>query len=127
MGEKIQTHRQLEAFQLAADAAMHISELSKRFPKEEVYALTDQIRRSSRAVCANIAEARRKRRYAAAVVSKLNDAEAEAAETQVWVEFAVRCSYLDGSVGRELDRTYDQVLGKLVNMILHPEKWTLKR
>lgn len=104
---------------------MKIFELTKTFPKEERYSLTDQIRRASRSVCSNIAEGWRKRRYEAAFVSKLNDAEAEAAETQVWLEFAVRCGYLPTDVGRELYATYDTVLSKLVNMIRHPEDWVI--
>jgi four helix bundle protein len=88
---------------------MRIFELTKSFPKEETYSLTDQIRRSSRSVCSNIAEAWRKRRYEAAFVSKLNDAEAEAAETQTWLEFSGRCNYLDAAVGRELYTTYDNI------------------
>jgi four helix bundle protein len=76
------------------EAAIELFELSKKFPPEEKYSLTDQMRRSSRSVCANIAEAWRKRRYPNAFVSKLSDSEAEAAETQVWIEFAVKCEYL---------------------------------
>lgn len=127
MGGTIKTHRDLDVYQMGFEAAMRIFELTKRFPKEETYSLTDQIRRSSRSVCSNIAEAWRKRRYEAAFVSKLNDAEAEAAETQVWLESSVKCSYLDAAVGRELYTTYDHILGKLVNMILHPEHWTIQR
>jgi len=85
---RIQSHEELEVYGLAFKAAMQIFELSKRFPREEVYSLTDQIRRSSRSVCSNLAEAWRKRRYEAAFVSKLNDAESEAGETQTWVRFA---------------------------------------
>jgi len=124
---KIGTHRDLEVYQMGFGAAMQIFELTKVFPKEETYALTDQMRRSSRSVCSNIAEAWRKRRYEAAFVSKLNDAEAEAAETQVWLDFAVECTYLDKEVGRSLKETYDSILGKLVNMILHPDQWIIKR
>ena len=124
--KKIRTHRDLDVYRLAFSAAMQIFELSKAFPKEETYSLTDQIRRSSRSVCANIGEGWRKRRYPAAFVSKLNDSEAEAAETQVWLEFAVECGYLDAEATRELYRTYDHILGKLVNMIQHPEHWTPK-
>ncbi len=109
------------------DAAMQIFELTKAFPKEETYALTDQVRRSSRSVCSNIAEAWRKRRYEAAFLSKLNDAEAEAAETQVWLDFSVECKYLDATIGRSLHTTYNKILGKLVNMTLHPEQWIIKR
>ncbi len=92
--QQIQSHHELEVYQLAFEAAMQIFELSKRFPVEERYSLTDQVRRSSRSVCANLAEAWRKRRYEAAFVAKLNDSEAEAAETQTWIEFAVKCNYL---------------------------------
>lgn len=127
MAQTIKTHRDLDVYQMAFEAAMRIFELTKSFPKEETYSLTDQIRRSSRSVCTNIAEAWRKRRYEAAFVSKLNDSEAEAAETQVWLEFSVKCNYLDATVGRELYTTYDNILGKLVNMILHPEHWIIKR
>ena len=104
---------------------MRIFELTKGFPKEETYSLTDQMRRSSRAVCANIAEAWRRRRYKGAFVNRLNDAEAEAAETQTWLEFAVKCGYLAPPVARDLYQTYDHILGKLVNMILHPDQWII--
>ena len=90
----IRHFRQLEVYQLAMDSVMQIFEVSKRFPPEEKYSLTDQIRRSSRSVCTNIAEAWRKRRYPNAFVSKLSDADAEAAETQVWLEYAVNARTL---------------------------------
>lgn len=106
---------------------MRIFHLTKSFPKEETYSLTDQIRRASRSVCSNVAEAWRKRRYEAAFVSKLNDAEAEAAETQVWLDFSVECKYLDVAIALELQTTYDTVLGKLVAMIQHPEHWVIRR
>ena len=117
---------------------MRIFEISKGFPSEEKYSLTDQIRRSSlralrpsrpeaRSVCSNIAEAWRKRRYEAAFVSKLNDAEAEAAETQTWIRFAVECVYLLKEVGQELYQSYDHIIGKLVNMIINPTPWILRR
>ena len=121
----IQSHNELEVYQLAFDAAMRIFELTKGFPKEERYSLVDQIRRSSRSVCANIAEAWRKRRYEAAFVSKLSDAEAEAAETQTWLEFSVKCGYLERETGTELYQMYDQIIGKLVNMIINPAPWLL--
>ena len=89
--------------------------------------MTDQIRRSSRSVCSNMAEAWRKRRYEAAFVSKLNDAESEAAETQTWIHFAVECGYLSPEEGQELHQTYDFIIGKLVNMIINPTPWVLKR
>jgi four helix bundle protein len=122
----IRTHGDLEVYQRGMDAAMKVFELSKAFPKTESYALTDQIRRSSRSVCANLAEAWRKRRYAAAFVSKLSDAETEAAETQVWLEFAVKCGYLNAEQGRDLYRCYDDILRTLVGIINHPDTWVLK-
>lgn len=122
---KIRSHRDLEAYQLAFYSAMKIFEASRNFPVEERYSLTDQIRRSSRSVCTNIAEAWRKRRYSAAFVSKLSDAEGEAAETQVWLEFCVRCGYLNRDNGAKLYQTYNRILGKLVRMIKSPDKWVL--
>jgi four helix bundle protein len=127
MSERIRVHTELEVYGLAFEAAMVIFERSRQFPKEEIYSLTDQVRRSSRSVCANIAEAWRKRRYPADFVSKLSHAEAEAAETQVWLQFAVSCGYLDREQAQTLSETYDRILGKLVIMINHPNQWTLPR
>ncbi len=128
MGEKlVRTHRDLEVYRLAFDAAMQVFEVSKAFPKEARYSLTDQIRRSSRSVCSNLAEAWRKRRYEAAFVLKLNDSEAEAAETQTWIEFAVVCGYLDKKAARDLYRTYNLILGKIVTMISRPVPWLMPR
>ncbi len=127
MANKIHTHRDLDVYKMGFNAAMQIFGLTKTFPKEERYSLTDQIRRSSRSVCANTAEAWRKRRYKAAFIAKLNDVEAEAAETQVWLEFSVECGYLDAETGRELYVNYNNILGKLVNMIVHPEHWVIGR
>jgi len=124
---RIQSHEELDVYQMAFKAAMRIFEVSKTFPREETFSLTDQIRRSSRSVCTNIAEAWRKRRYEAAFVSKLNDAESEAAETQVWIRFAVECGYLSEELGQGLYQEYDYIIGKLVNMIVNPAPWLLKR
>jgi four helix bundle protein len=121
------SHEELEVYKMAFDAAMKIFELSKKFPIEERYSLTDQIRRSSRSVCANLAEAWRKRRYDAAFIAKLNDSEAEAAETQTWLKFAVKCNYLDVETARELYGTYNQVLSILVTILNNPSPWILKR
>jgi four helix bundle protein len=104
---------------------MRIFELSKGFPAEERYSLIDQMRRSSRSVCTNLAEAWRKRRYPAAWVSKLSDSEAEAAETQVWIQFAVEGCYLDRKTGQELFVEYEAIISMLVNMLSHPEQWKL--
>lgn len=123
--ELIKSHTDLEVYQMAFDAAMQIFELSKKFPIEERYSLTDQIRRSSRSICANLAEAWRKRRYEAAFISKLSDSEAEAAETQTWINFALKCNYLNPEIGRELYQTYNQILGKLVNLINNSSAWVI--
>jgi four helix bundle protein len=123
----IQSHLELDVYKLAFESAMYIFELSKQFPQEETYSLTDQIRRSSRSVCANIAEGWRKRRYEAAFVSKLSDAEAEAAETQTWLDFALECGYLSENTKKDLWNNYDHVIGKLVNMIYKPAPWILHK
>jgi four helix bundle protein len=127
VAKKIENHTDLEAYQKVFTAAMQIFELSRSFPKEETYSLTDQIRRSSRSVCANIAEAWRKRRYEAMFISKLADAEGEAAETQVWLEFAVGCKYLKRDDVAALYTVYREVIGTLVGMINHPETWVIRR
>src|ERR1700691_2919664 len=110
MKPRIRTHRDLKVYAIAFDAAMSVYDASKCFPKEEIYSLTDQMRRSSRSVCANLSEAWRKRRYAAAFISKLSDAETEAAETQVWIEFAVKCGYAGRELAASLYKTYEQVI-----------------
>jgi four helix bundle protein len=122
---RIQKHTELEVYKKAFAVAMDMFKLSKSFPKEETYSLTDQIRRSSRSVCANIAEAWRKRRYEAAFVAKLSDCESEAAETEVWLQFAVECSYLNRDSAAEIYRTYEEVLRMLVAMIDDPDAWTI--
>jgi len=121
----IRTHDDLEVYQAAFELAMKIFQKSKSFPKEERYSLTDQLRRSSRSVCANLAEAWRKRRYEASFLSKLSDAESEGAETQVWLEFAVQCGYLEVEAEHELSTSYDNVLGKIVSLINRPQPWLL--
>lgn len=127
MAESIRRHTDLDVYKRAFAAAMRIFEITTSFPKEERYSLTDQVRRSSRSVAANLAEAWRKRRYEAAFISKLGDCEAEAAETQVWIQFAVECAYINRETAAELYTEYDAILGMLVNMITHPEQWTFKR
>lgn len=121
----VKRHTDLDVYRRAFDAAMRLFEVSKKFPKEETYSLTDQMRRSSRSVCANLAEAWRKRRYQAAFIAKLGDSEAEAAETQTWIQFAVKCEYLSREIGEDLFREYNAVLGMLVAMITKPEDWVL--
>lgn len=122
----IRSHRDLEVYRDAVEAAMLVFERSRTFPREEVYSLTSQIRRSSRSVAANFVEAWRKRRYEAAFISKLSDAEAEAAETQVHIEFAVKCGYLKRAEGAELYRTYERLIRTLVGMIHHADRWLIR-
>ena len=122
----IRHFRELEVYHLAMETAMKIFEESRFPPNEEKYSLTDQMRRSSRSVCANIAEGWRKRRYPNAFVSKLSDADSEAAETQVWLEFALKCGYLKQNLFDELSKAYDHIMGKLVNMMARPEQWRIK-
>lgn len=125
--KKIVRHTDLEVYQRAFSAAMRLFKLSKAFPGEEKYSLTDQIRRSSRSVAANLAEGWRKRRYAASFVSKLNDSEGEAAETQCWLHFAVECGYLSPEEARSLYSEYDEIIAMVLNMQNHPEDWTLTK
>lgn len=116
----------LLAYKKSFDLAMEIFQLSKTFPKEETYSLTDQIRRSSRSVAANIAESYRKRRYPNHFISKLTDSDAENSETQTWLEFALRCNYITNEVSVKLNQQSDEV-GKLINyMIQNTEKFGSK-
>jgi four helix bundle protein len=121
----VRKHTDLEVYRRAFAVAMQIYELTKSFPKEERYSLVDQVRRSSRSVCANIAESWRKRRYKAAFISKLSDAEGEAAETQTWVQFSVECKYLERKIAVRLYGEIDEILGMLVSMIHHAPDWVL--
>lgn len=123
--EIINSHRELKVYKLAFSNAMRIYQLSKTFPKEEIYSLTDQIRRSSRSVCSNIAEAFRRRKYPKSFSSKLNESEAEAAETQNWLNFASECKYISAESYKDIDKEYENILGMLVNMQKHPEKWSI--
>ena len=116
-------HRDLKVFQLAYSLAMEIFHLSKTFPREELYSLTDQIRRSSRSVAANIAEGFRKRRYPNHFVSKLTDCDAEATETQVWIDFAFDCGYLSEENRDRLRSGYEEVGRMLSSMMADPNKF----
>jgi four helix bundle protein len=126
VGERIKTYKELNVFQNAMDSSMKIFQITKNFPLEERYSMVDQMCRSSRSVCANLAEAWRKRRYKAMFIAKLSDAESEACETQVWIEFARRCGYLEEAVSDELDAAYDQIIGQIVKMINEADKWLIK-
>ncbi len=105
---------------------MMIFEITKTFPSEEKYSLVDQIRRSSRSVCSNIAEAWRKRKYPAHFVSKLSDSAGEGDETRVWLEISLHCGYIDKQKFDDLDARYDLIISQLVKMISEPEKWTIR-
>lgn len=122
----IRSYRELRVYQNAFAAAMRIFHLTKSFPSEERFSLVDQMRRSSRAVCSNLAEGWRKRRYEAHWVSKLTDAEGEADETRVWLEFSLESGYIKKEVFDELDLKYDLILGQLVKMHSEPKKWTVR-
>ena len=117
------TIRDLLAYRKAFDIAMEIFELSKSFPKEETYSLTDQIRRSSRSVNANLAEAYRKRRYPNHFVSKLSDTDTENGETQTWLEFALACKYITNEKYDLLFEKCEEVAKLLVYMMNNPEKF----
>lgn len=121
----IRSYKELRVYQAAIDATMRIFEVTKQFPPEERYSMTDQMRRSSRSVCTNIAEGWRKRRYPNHFVSKITDSESEAEETRVWLELAWRCGYLTQEVADELDSVYDNILGQLVRMETNPDQWTI--
>jgi len=120
---RVADYKDLRVYRLAFESAMEVFELSKRWPSEEKYSLTDQIRRSSRSVCTNIAEAWRKRRYEAAFVSKLSDSDGEAAETEVHLDFALRCGYVPPDKHAKLSDQYDHVCAKLTKMMDDAASW----
>lgn len=115
-GCRVGSVRELNVYKKAFDTAMEIFSLSEDFPKEEKYSLTDQIRRSSRAVCSSLSEAWRKRRYKAVFINKLTDCEQEAAETQTWLEFALRCKYIGEGNFSTLDEKYEHIFAMLLTM-----------
>ena len=123
MAKMVQNHWELDVFKKAFDVATALTELSRTFPREEMYSLTDQMRKAARSVCSNLAEAWRKRCYEASFASKLNDAEGEAAETQVWIQFAVKCGYMEREVANQHFRTCEEVIRILVAMRLNAENW----
>ena len=125
IAEKLRYQTDLEVNQLAFQAAMQIFKVTKTFPKEETYSLTDQIRQSSRSVCANLSEAWRRRRYQAAFINNLNYVEAEAAETQVWLSSSKECGYYSDQESNELIQTYNHIIGITIQMIKHHENWVI--
>lgn len=123
--DKIRTHKGLKVYQLSFEAGMEVYEISKRFPPEEKFSLTDQVKRFSRSVSGNIAEGWRKRRYSKSFISKITDAEGEAAETQVWLDYALACKYIDEHVHEIFDDKYDHIISMLVTMAINPDKWRI--
>jgi len=126
MAKIARSYKELEVYENAIKGTMFIFEISKKFPDDERYSLTSQIRRSSRSVCSNLAEGWRKRRYRAAFVAKLSDAESEACETQVWADISLRCEYIDEETYLELDKRYNHIIGQLVRMIQDADRWLIK-
>ncbi|MCZ2108842.1 MAG: four helix bundle protein [Dehalococcoidia bacterium] len=127
MNDPVRSCKDLDVYRRAMNVAMEIFQLTKTWPAEERYSMVDQVRRSSRSVCANIGEAWRKRRYPAAFIAKLSDAEGEAGETLVWLEFAQKCGYLPPPAAAHLEDEVDHILAQLVRMIDQPAKWTPAR
>ena len=123
MADKIRSARDLEVYKIAFIAAMEIFQLTKKFPSEERYSLTDQIRRASRSVCSNLGEAWRKRRYRAVFTNKLTDAQQEASETQTWLDFCLACEYINQQTFERLDREYEKILGMLNTMEIKADKF----
>lgn len=122
---KINSFRELRVYQASIEASMKIFEITKTFPKEELYAMSNQMRRASRSVCANIGEAWRRRRYKAAFIAKLNDSETEATESQVWLELALRSGYITQEFNEEMFMEYESIIAQLVVMINQSEKWII--
>ena len=119
----IKHFRELVVYRRSFDAGMMIYEITKTFPVEERYSLTDQIRRSSRSVCANLAEGWRKRRYEAVFKNKMTDSMQEASETQCWLEFSFACKYIDHDTFLNLDDEYEQIIAMLNSMEMNSEKF----
>ena len=118
--------KNLKVYQLAYKSAMEIFNITKSFPKEEVYSLTNQIRRSSRSVCANLAEAYRKRRYPKNFTSKISDADGETSETIVWIDFSLHCNYINIQTHESLIESYREIGRMLGSMADCPEKFIPK-
>jgi four helix bundle protein len=123
--QKIKTHKDLIVYKMAFQSAIEIYQITKSFPKEETYSLTDQIRRSSRSVCSNIAEAYRRRIYPKSFIAKLTDCVAEASETITWLDFALEFKYLGDIQYQSMLLQYDHIIGKLIVMSRQAEKWKI--
>lgn len=118
--------RDLIVYKKAFDLAMSIYEISKKFPSDEKFSLTSQIRRSSRSVCSNLAEGYRKRQYPAHFTAKVSDADMENTETSVWLDFALACKYIDYETFAPLKNTTIEIGRLLYDMIENPEKYSVK-
>ena len=127
MSGRINSHRDLEVYKLAFKCAMEIFQLTKNFPPEERFSMTDQIRRASRSVCSNLAEAWRKRRYRAVFINKLTDAQQEASETQTWLDFCIACNYINKQTFERLDQEYEKILAMLNSMEMKAYKFCYNR
>jgi len=120
------THRDLDVYKLSFKIATEIHIVSKSFPKEELYSLTNQIRRSSRSVCANISEAYRRRIYTKSFISKLNECEAEIAETQTWLDLSLHFGFISEDKFNSLDSMCDKIISMIINMRLNADKWKIE-
>jgi four helix bundle protein len=123
MGEFANSFRDLEVYQESMALALEIHEFAKTLPTEETYVLADQMRRASRSVPANISEAWRKRRYKAAFISKLSDAETEAAEMQCWLDFSLKAKYMQQTMYKDFDQRYEHVISQIIRMIDGADSW----
>lgn len=121
----ISSYRELKAYQAALEKAMQVFEVSREFPPQESTILTDPMIHAARLVCVLLAQAWQRRRYRSAFVARLNQAETAAASTQVWIEFAVLCSYLDPQQGQELHHDYQIILSELARLIHHADAWVI--
>jgi four helix bundle protein len=120
---QIKHFRDLKVYHKAFDAAMEIYRVTKEFPAEEKYSLVDQIRRSSRSVCANLAEAWRKRKYIAVFKNKITDSMMEASETQCWLEFSLACNYINKNLFQDFDNEYEQIIAMLNSMEMNAKRF----
>ena len=121
--KKLDHFRDLEVYQFAFSSAMEIFRITKSFPKEEMYSIVDQIRRASRSVCSNIAEAWRKRKYIAVFKNKMTDAMQEASETETWLEFSLACGYIQKETFEKMDNIYERIIGMLNAVDKNAEKF----
>lgn len=123
--DRVLSHTDLNVYKASFEMGMKVFHISESFPKEEIYSQTDQIRRSSRSISGNLAEDWQKRRYEKASTAKLSNAKGEAAETQVWLEYALACGYIEKEIFQQHNEHYNHIIGMIVNMIKKSEKWTL--